>query len=99
VSKRLQKSRVHVAERKSPRRVSVVDLAAKTKLGSQVLAFDDREVVQLLRAAIEREGNQTAYARRHGLERTGLNMILRRKRPVSDAVIKSLGLRKLYVPE
>jgi hypothetical protein len=58
-----------VAERKSPRRVSVVDLAGETKLGSQVLAFDDREVVQLLRAAIEREGNQTAYARRHGVVR------------------------------
>ena len=87
-----------MAERKSPRR-SVVDLAGETKLGSQVLAFDDREVVQLLRAAIAREGNQTAFARRHGLERSGLNMILRGKRPVSDAVIKSLGLRKLYVPE
>ena len=88
-----------MAERKSPRRLGVVDLAGQTKLGSQVLAFDDREVVQLLRAAIAREGNQTAFARRHGLERSGLNMILRGKRPVSDAVIKSLGLRKLYVPE
>ena len=64
-----------------------------------MLAFDDDEVIQLLRAAIDREGNQTAYARRHGLERSGLNMILRRKRPVSDAVMKSLGLRKAYVPE
>jgi DNA-binding phage protein len=88
-----------VAERKSLLRVSVVDLAGEIKLGSQVLAFDDHEVVQLLRAAIAREGNQTAYARRLGLERTGLNMILRGKRPVSDAVMKALGLRKVYVPE
>jgi hypothetical protein len=88
-----------VAERKSPRR-RVVDLARETKLGSQVLlAFDDHEVVQLLRAAIAREESQTAYARRHGLERTGLNLILRGKRPVSDAVMKALGLRKVYVPE
>jgi tRNA U54 and U55 pseudouridine synthase Pus10 len=43
-----------VAERKSPRR-RVVDLARETKLGSQVLlAFNDHEVVQLLRAAIAR---------------------------------------------
>jgi DNA-binding phage protein len=78
----------------------VVDLARETKLGSQVLlAFDDHEVVQLLRAAIAREESQTAYARRHGLERTSLNMILRGKRPVSDAVMKALGLRKVYVPE
>jgi DNA-binding phage protein len=82
-----------------PRRVSVVDLASETQLGRQVLAFNDDEVIELLRAAIEREGGQTAYARRHGLERTGVNMILRRKRPVSDAVMKSLGLRKLYVSE
>ena len=64
-----------------------------------MLAFNDDEAVGLLRAAIEREGSQAAYARRHGLERTGLNMILRKKRPVSDAVMKSLGLRKLYVSE
>jgi DNA-binding phage protein len=94
-----QKSRVHVAERGSPRRVSVVDLASESQLGRQVLAFNDDEAVGLLRAAIEREGSQAAYARRHGLERTGLNMILRKKRPVSDAVMKSLGLRKLYVSE
>ena len=51
-----------VAERKSPRR-RVVDLARETKLGSQVLlAFNDHEVVQLLRAAIAREESQTAYA-------------------------------------
>jgi DNA-binding phage protein len=88
-----------VAERKSPRRLGVVDLAREIKLGGQVLAFGDHEVVQLLRAAIAREGDQTAYARRHGLERTGLNMILRGKRPVSRAVMKALGLRKLYVPK
>ena len=88
-----------MAERKSPRRFGVVDLAREANLGSQVLAFDEQEVVQLLRAAIVREGNQTAYARRHGLERTGINMILNGKRPVTEAVVKALGLRKLYVPE
>jgi hypothetical protein len=41
-----------VAERKSARR-RAVDLARETKLGSQVLlAFDDHEVVQLLRAQL-----------------------------------------------
>ncbi len=77
----------------------MVDLAREIELGSQVLAFDDYEVVQLLRAAIAREGSQTAYARRHGLERTNINMILNGKRPMSGAVMKALGLRKLYVPE
>jgi DNA-binding phage protein len=77
----------------------VIELASETGLGSQVLAFNDDDVVRLLRTAIEHEGNQTACARRYGIERTGLNMILRGKRPVSDAVIKALGLRKVYVPE
>jgi hypothetical protein len=85
--------------KKSSRRMSVLELASQTGLGSQMLAFNDDDVVRLLRAAIEHEQNQAAYARRYGIERTGLNAILRGKRPVSDAVIKTLGLRKIYVPE
>ncbi len=50
------------------------------------------------------EFSRPANARRHGLERTGINMIcinmiLSGKRPVSGAVMKALGLRKLYAPE
>ena len=86
-------------EKKSRRRMSVMELARGTGIGSQVLAFDDDDVVRLLKAAVEHEGNQAAYARRHGIERTGLNMILTGKRPVNDTVIKTLGLRKIYVPE
>jgi pimeloyl-ACP methyl ester carboxylesterase len=60
---------------------------------------NEDEVIQLLRAAVEREGNQIAFARRHGLERSGLNMILNGKRPVTSAVVKALGLRKVYAQE
>ena len=66
-----------------------------SNLGSHALIFDDDEVVQLLRAAVEREGSQVAFARRHGLERTHLNQILTGKRPVSANVVKALGLRKV----
>jgi len=83
----------------SLRRISVADLAAETKLGSQALTLNDDEVIRLLRAAVEREGNQGAFARRHGLERTGLNMISNGKRPLTAAVVKALGLRKVYTPE
>jgi DNA-binding phage protein len=67
-----------------------------SNLGSHALVFDDDEVVQLLRAAVEREGSQVAFARRHGVERTHLNQILTGKRPVSANVVKALGLQKVY---
>jgi hypothetical protein len=58
--------------------------------------LDDDEVRALLRAAVEREGNQVAFARRHGLDRAHLNMILSGKRGLSDKVIALLSLRKVY---
>jgi hypothetical protein len=58
--------------------------------------FDDGEVVQLLRAAIEQEGNQMVFAKRYGIGRTYLNQMANGKRPVSGAILKALGLRKVY---
>jgi hypothetical protein len=66
-------------------------------LGSVEFVFNDDEIVRLLRAAIEREGGQVAFAKHHGVNRTYLNMVLNRKRPVGDAVAEALGLRKVYV--
>jgi hypothetical protein len=45
------------------------------------------------------EGGQTAFAKCHGVDRVPVNMILNGKRPVSDAIAKALGLRKVYVVE
>jgi hypothetical protein len=61
-----------MAKRKTPLRPSL-----PADLGSHSLIFTDDEVVQLLKAAVAREGNQGAFARRHGLERTTLNQILK----------------------
>jgi DNA-binding phage protein len=83
----------------SVQRKSSAELARETNLGSHLLVFNDDEVVRLLRVAVEREGHQTAFARRHGIERSGLNVILNGKRPVTAAVVKALGLRKVYTPE
>jgi DNA-binding transcriptional regulator YdaS (Cro superfamily) len=60
---------------------------------------DDTDVRQMLREAVEREGNQIAFAKRHGIDRSFLNQVLRGRRQISDAVLKTLGLRKLYVAE
>jgi len=83
----------------SVRRKGSAELARETNLGSHLLVFNDDEVIQLLRAAVEREGNQIAFARRHGIERAGVNLMLNGTRPVTSAVVKALGLRKVYTPE
>jgi DNA-binding phage protein len=83
----------------SVRRKGSAELARETNLGNHLLVFDDGEVLRLLRTAIEREGNQGAFARRFGIERTGLNLMVNGKRPLTAAVLKALGLRKVYTPE
>jgi hypothetical protein len=65
-------------------------------IGVYVFGRND-DVVHLLRAAIEREGSQIAFAKRYGINRAYLNMVLSGKRPVGSAVVKAPGLRKVYV--
>jgi hypothetical protein len=50
-------------------------------------------------AAVECEGSQTAVAKRHGVHRVLVNMVLNGKRPVNDAIAKALWLRNVYVAE
>jgi hypothetical protein len=80
-------------------RIGAVGLTREPNLGSHSLTFNDNEVIQLLRAAIEREGSQIAFAKHYGVNRTYLNMILSGKRPVGDAVAKALGLHKVYIAQ
>jgi DNA-binding phage protein len=68
------------------------------KVGSLGLVLDDKDVVILLKAAIEQKGSISAFARRHGLERTHLSNMLHGKRPVSASLVKALGLQKAYTP-
>jgi hypothetical protein len=70
-----------------------------SNLGFHALVFDDKDVVGLLRAAIEHEGSQIAFAERYGINRAYLNMVLNGKRPVGDAIAEALGLRKVYIAE
>jgi DNA-binding phage protein len=77
----------------------ITELLASGNFGSHALILDDKDVRVLLRAAIEREASISAFARRHGLERSQLNNMLNERRPVSRPVLKALGLRKVYVAE
>ena len=47
-----------------------------SNLGRRALVFDEDDVVRMLRAAVEREGGQSAFAKHHGLNRALLNRIL-----------------------
>ena len=68
-----------------------------SNLGRHALVFDEDDIVHLLRAV--REGSQSAFAKRHGVDRVLVNTILNGKRPVSGGIAKALGLRKVYVAE
>ena len=72
-------------------------LARSSGLGRTELVFDDNDVVDLLKIAIEREGGQSAFARHSGVNRTYLNRVLRGKDRVYDTIAEALGLRRVYI--
>ena len=72
------------------------EIAFSNGWGSLEFVLGDDGVVSLLGVAIEREGGQVAFAKHHRVNRTYLNMVLHRKRPVGDAVAEALGLHKVY---
>ena len=62
-----------MATRKTKLRLSAQDLLSIAgDLGLPARVFNDSEVRQLLRAAVERAGTQVAFAKRHGVDRTHL---------------------------
>ena len=74
-------------------------MLSRGNVGSLALILDDKDVVLLLKAAIEQEGSMSAFAKRYGLERTYLSQVVNGKRPVSGPLVKALGLQKVYAPE
>ncbi len=70
-----------------------------TELGFDAHVFDEHDIARLLRAAVEREGGQSAFAKHHGVDRAYLNMILNGKRPVGDSIAGVIGLRKVYIAQ
>ena len=61
------------------------------------IIFDRDDLYRMLKAAVECEGGQTAFAKRHHIDRGRLNKILKRKKRPGDAAAKALGLRRVYV--
>jgi hypothetical protein len=71
-------------------------IASGGHIGRMARIFDEQDILQLLRAAIEREGNQRAFAKRYRVQRTTVNLALSGKRLVSEAIKNALGLRRTY---
>ena len=75
-----------------------VGLNPTCKAGDLSVLNDD-DVVDLLKAAVKREGSQSAFAKRHNVNRTELNSILNGKRRISASLAKTVGLRRVYIVE
>ena len=71
----------------------------KLSTRSRALIFNDDEVVALLQAAIEREGGQSAFARRYGVNRSHMNRFLKGKVTLGPTIARVLGLRQVYVAD
>jgi DNA-binding phage protein len=71
----------------------------QNQIGRLAVVFDEDDLVRLLRAAVEREGGQTAFAKRYKVDRTRVNRILSRQLRASEAIAKALGLRTAYIAD
>jgi len=67
--------------------------------GRLAIVFEEDDLVGLLRDAVEREGGQTAFAKRYTVDRSRVNGILSRQLRSSEAIAKALGLRRAYIAD
>ena len=70
--------------------------ATAAKFGRPGTIFDEEDVIRLLRVAIEKDGSQSAWARRCRIERPSVNAMLSGRIPVSKTVANAIGLRRTY---
>jgi hypothetical protein len=61
----------------------------------QLLSYE--EVVELLRAEIDRAGTESEWARRTGANRTSLNLALKGRVGLQKNLLDALGLKKVVV--
>jgi len=58
--------------------------------------LSDVDVLRILRAAIQEAGDQSKWARRHGISRPHLNRVLKRKRGFSLRILRALKLKPIW---
>ena len=71
-----------------------------SELARPAMILEERDVIELLRAAVGRERSQAHFARQYGIDRVQVNRLLNgRKTNVPAAIAKALGLRKVFVAD
>jgi hypothetical protein len=70
--------------------------ATVAEFGRPGVVLDEEDVIRLLRVEIEKDGSQSAWARRRSIERPSVNAMLSGRIPVSKSVADALGLRRVY---
>jgi len=59
--------------------------------------LSERDVLRMLRKAVEEAGNQSEWSRRTGIERTYLNQVLQGRKKISQRILKALKLKKIFL--
>jgi hypothetical protein len=62
-----------------------------------LLLLNDDDVADLVRAAVKREGSQTAFAKRYGIDRTDVSAFLNGRRGISASLARAFGIRRVWV--
>jgi hypothetical protein len=74
-------------------------IAQSRDLGRNAFVFEEDEVIHLVRAAVDREGSQIAFADHYGIDRANVSAVLNGRRRINGSLVKALGLRKVYIVE
>ena len=59
--------------------------------------FELEDVILLLRSEVERAGSQMAWAKKTGINRTTINMVLNDRKLPTKKIIRALKLRMVFV--
>jgi hypothetical protein len=59
--------------------------------------LEQKDIVQLLRAEVEKAGSQTAWAKKHWIDLAYVNGVLHGARRPSERIIRALGLRTVVL--
>ena len=61
-------------------------------------ALELKDVIELLRAEVERAGNQTMFAKKAGVDRAAVNKVLHGRLKPPPKIVRALNLRVVYLP-